>query len=198
MVRTPGSVRTERKKNKRLRHRTDKYIMLVLPLLYVVFGVMTTTAQPAQISGRKEAAMKDTVIHSDAEWRDKLTHEQFRILRKKGTEPAFTGKYYQTDTPGVYVCAACGQELFSSEAKYHSGSGWPSFWQPIDSDAVDTAADNSLLMRRTEVHCSRCGGHLGHVFDDGPQPTGLRYCVNSAALKLDTLEEKNVDEADGE
>ena len=131
--------------------------------------------------------MSDTLVRTDAEWRELLTAEQYRILRQKGTERAFTGEYYESKQPGVYVCAACGQELFSSDEKYDSGSGWPSFYQPVDglaSDKVDMERDHSMFMARTEVHCSRCGGHLGHVFDDGPKPTGKRYCINSASLKL--------------
>jgi peptide-methionine (R)-S-oxide reductase len=125
---------------------------------------------------------EQTVAKTDAEWRAQLTPEQYHILREKGTERAFTGQYYKTKEPGVYLCAACGNELFSSETKYESGSGWPSYWEPASSGAVETRRDLSHFMTRTEVVCSRCGGHLGHVFDDGPQPTGLRYCINSAAL----------------
>jgi peptide-methionine (R)-S-oxide reductase len=122
------------------------------------------------------------VVKTDAEWQEELSPEQYHILREKGTERAFTGQYYKTKEPGVYLCAACGNELFSSQTKYESGSGWPSYWEPVSSDAVETKRDLSHFMIRTEVVCSRCGGHLGHVFDDGPQPTGLRYCINSAAL----------------
>jgi len=126
----------------------------------------------------------DEIKKSDAEWRSELTPEQYQILREKGTERAFTGKYYKNKEAGVYLCAGCGAELFDSDTKYESGSGWPSFWEPVDSGAVDTKRDLSHFMVRTEIVCSRCGGHLGHVFEDGPQPTGLRYCVNSASLNF--------------
>jgi peptide-methionine (R)-S-oxide reductase len=123
------------------------------------------------------------VEKSDAEWRAELTPQQYHILREKGTERAFTGEYEHNKAPGTYVCAGCGKPLFKSDEKFESGSGWPSFWAPADKDAVETETDQSYGMVRTEVKCSDCGGHLGHVFEDGPLPTGLRYCINSAALK---------------
>jgi len=129
--------------------------------------------------------MTDEHRRSDQEWRDTLTPEQYHVMRRKGTEPPFTGAYVDADTPGTYRCAACGNPLFGSDAKYHSGTGWPSFYRPVQSDAVSTEDDTSHGMRRTEVLCSKCDAHLGHVFDDGPQPTGLRYCINSVSLRLD-------------
>ena len=121
---------------------------------------------------------------SDDEWRDKLTPEQFAVCRCGGTEPAFSGKYWDTKTPGTYQCAGCGTDLFSSDTKYDSGSGWPSFWAPVSDQCIMEHTDTSMGMVRTEITCAKCNSHLGHVFPDGPQPTGLRYCTNSASLEL--------------
>jgi len=133
--------------------------------------------------------MSEKITKTDAEWRDNLTPEQYQVLRLKGTEPPFSGKYCDEKSSGNYVCAGCGEALFASDTKFESRSGWPSFWRPIEADKIGEHTDASHGMRRVEVLCARCDGHLGHVFEDGPQPTGLRYCINSASLDFKPSED---------
>lgn len=167
-------------------------IVLVAAVIAATSGAITAVGaaktRPAPTAARTPAPVKaqeeslDPVVKSDAEWQRVLTPEQFRVLRKSGTEVAFTGKYWNNHKAGTYRCAGCGLTLFDSATKFESGTGWPSFWQPVDATHVQIVTDESYGMVREEVRCARCGGHLGHRFDDGPQPTGQRYCMNSVSL----------------
>ncbi len=173
-------------------------ILIVGISLYPARSVEKKTSKQKTVTTKEASELSNEMKRTDEEWKKLLTEEQYRVTRQCGTEPAFTGKYYNFKGNGKYLCVCCGNELFESDTKYESGSGWPSFWEAVSNGAITEKVDQSLGMMRTEIKCGRCDAHLGHIFEDGPKPTGLRFCVNSASLKFvgDSTESK--DKADKE
>jgi len=165
-----------------------KSMICLAVALVVLFAGVRLRIEPTELKERKSRPMSEKIVKTDAEWKEALTPEQYQVTRQKGTECAFTGAYWDTKDEGMFVCVCCGQPLFHTSTKFNSGTGWPSFFKPLSPDAVETEEDRTHGMRRTEVMCKKCGAHLGHVFEDGPKPTGQRYCVNSISLKFEKKE----------